>query len=232
MSQARWLVLIDFDGTLTSRDADFQIADALLPPERQGAYRPMAEAYERLEISTLRYFEAYLDLLGCSREAIANQAARIELRPGAAELLAFCRDHDLELRVVSEGLDAYIRPALDGAGLSWVPISCNRLKVDELGAFRILPALGAQPCERCLSCKGTHVRRARARGLKAAVIGDGASDLCAARLADLVLARDSLLEHCRREGIPHHPWESFAEVVELLRSHLLGHAATCRARQA
>ncbi|MBM4319001.1 MAG: HAD-IB family phosphatase [Deltaproteobacteria bacterium] len=216
-----WLVLVDFDGTLTATDGDFLVADALLGPERQGAYRPLAEAYDRLEISLAEYFAGYLALLGLDdpRPAIARVAATIQLRPGAAELLAWCRREGLMLRIASEGLDVYLQPALAAAGLGDVEVSCNRLVVEQ-GRCRVVPADGAEPCGRCLSCKGSIVRRAHAEGLRVAIVGDGASDLCAARQAELVLARGSLQAHCRREGIPFLPWETLEEVGALLRRYL------------
>lgn len=214
---AAWLVLVDFDGTLTLRDGDFVVADVLLGPERQGAYGPLAGAYERLEISLAEYFTGWLALLGLAepREEIAGASAAIPLRPGVHELVRCCRERGHELRIVSEGLDAYVEPVLARAGLGDLTVACNRL-VREGGAWRIRPAAGTEPCVRCLSCKGSHVRRAHARGQRVAVVGDGASDLCAARLADRVLARGSLADHCRREDIPFRAWDTLEEVAAWL----------------
>jgi 2-hydroxy-3-keto-5-methylthiopentenyl-1-phosphate phosphatase len=68
------------------------------------------------------------------------------------------------------------------------------------------------------------VRRAQAAGFRVALVGNGSSDLCGARLADLVLARDILLEHCKREGIACAAWESFEDVRAVLEGALRGGA--------
>ncbi|MBI5534181.1 MAG: HAD-IB family phosphatase [Deltaproteobacteria bacterium] len=223
---SRVLVLVDFDGTLTESDGDFQVADALLGPERQGAWKPLAEAYERLELSAAGYFTAWLDLLQLERpmESITRAGAAIPLRAGADALMDYCRQRGLGVRIASEGLDAYVRPALQAAGLSSVDLSCNRL-VEHPDGCQVLSAIDAGPCSRCLSCKAFHVRRARELGMRVIVVGDGASDLCGARLADVVIARGSLAEHCAREQIAYLPWQSLQDVVDAIGSSLEGDPA-------
>ena len=56
------------------------------------------------------------------------------------------------------------------------------------------------------------------------MIGDGRSDMCVASGADFVFARDSLAEHCERNGIPYAQFDSFAELPALL-AKLPSHAA-------
>jgi 2-hydroxy-3-keto-5-methylthiopentenyl-1-phosphate phosphatase len=52
------------------------------------------------------------------------------------------------------------------------------------------------------------------------LIGDGRSDFCLAGRADLVLAKDSLLKHCRTAGLPHIGFENFDEATALLAGWL------------
>jgi 2-hydroxy-3-keto-5-methylthiopentenyl-1-phosphate phosphatase len=47
------------------------------------------------------------------------------------------------------------------------------------------------------------------------VVGDGRSDFCVAGRADLVLAKSSLVEHCRRSALPHFAIENFDEATEI-----------------
>ncbi len=216
----RWRLLIDFDGTLTERDADFVIADAALGPAREGAYRPLAEAFEALQISTRQFFEGYLEIVGLTPEGFASHAHAVPLRSGLASLVAFCRERGVELHVVTEGLDVYVNPVLARMGLEGVPLSANRAIHLGEGRYEVAPGLDAESCERCLSCKGAHARRARAAGYRVALVGNGASDLCGAREADLVFARDTLLAHCQREGLAHESWLTFEDVRRVLARHL------------
>lgn len=49
------------------------------------------------------------------------------------------------------------------------------------------------------------------------VIGDSVTDFEAAKQADFVIARDMLLENCDREGIPHQGFETFYDVIDILK---------------
>jgi 2-hydroxy-3-keto-5-methylthiopentenyl-1-phosphate phosphatase len=213
-----WLILVDFDGTITARDADFVIADAARGPvAAQAVYGPLAAAYEGLEIGLAEYFEGYLTGLELSAAEIAAHAGAVPCRPGFPALVAACAAQGWGLRVVSEGLDVYIRPMLAALGAGGVTLSCNRLVEGDDGP-QVLPPADGEPCPRCLNCKGAHVRRAHAAGQRVVMVGNGASDLCAAREADLVFARDILAVLCAAEGIPFLAWEDFDAVLAGLPS--------------
>ena len=57
-------------------------------------------------------------------------------------------------------------------------------------------------------------------------VGDGVTDLCPARKADLVFARSRLLEECRAEGLPHVELRDFSDVVTELERRSVGLEAT------
>jgi len=81
------------------------------------------------------------------------------------------------------------------------------------------PRLG--DCPRCGpgACKAAVLRELRRPGDTVWVFGDGASDLCPAREADLVFARGHLADACAAEGLPWRPLdfgaarEALAEVT-------------------
>ena len=57
-------------------------------------------------------------------------------------------------------------------------------------------------------------------GRQIAYVGDGWSDRCAAKAADLVFARASLAQHLAEEGVDYVPFEDITDVREGLRSYL------------
>ncbi len=209
-------VLLDFDGTITLKDCDLMIADALLGTAAGHMYGPLVRAYEGLEIGAAEYFEGYLSGLGAAPGEIAAKAGEVPLRPGFRALVEWCRARGMSVRVLSEGLRLYIEPLMAAAGVGDLPVSANEVRCDGAGRFTVTPPPDAEPCNRCLNCKGAHVRRLQAAGHAVAIVGNGASDLCAARVADLVVARDGLLRHCRNLNISCVVWETFSEVRSAL----------------
>ena len=55
------------------------------------------------------------------------------------------------------------------------------------------------------------------RGLTTVLIGDGRSDQCIAREARYVFAKGSLLRFCQEENISHMPFDSFADILAVIR---------------
>jgi len=214
----RWTVILDFDGTITVRDADVVIAEAVLDDERLGIIHGLLTDYEQLRITTAQYFERYLDTLGLTPGEFAAHGASVVLRPGLVEFMAWCEAEQIELLVASEGLDVYIKPILAAAGAGHLPLSCNLARWDGT-RYQLVPAPDGESCTRCLTCKGALARRLKAAGRSVVMLGNGASDLCGARHADLVLARDSLLLHCERESIAHVRWTTLADARACVESY-------------
>ena len=49
-------------------------------------------------------------------------------------------------------------------------------------------------------------------GYEAVYVGDGFSDLHASKSADIVFAKDTLLKHCKKEGVECLPFKDFKDV--------------------
>ena len=87
----------------------------------------------------------------------------------------------------------------------------------------------------CLSASGTckcaRMRTLRQPGTTAVLIGDGASDFCAAREeADFVFAKGALLDFCREQALPHMAYTDFYDVKRVLSNPQQGpHDAERRA---
>ena len=57
----------------------------------------------------------------------------------------------------------------------------------------------------------------RASGLPVVFVGDGTSDRHAARVADVLFAKEPLASWCRQEGVAHYPVTDLSGVLRLLR---------------
>src|SRR6185436_1286893 len=120
------------------------------------------------------------------------------LDPDFPEFVRSARDLGDEVVVLSDGYEFYIREHLTRVGLGDLPYFANVARFEGGGLRPEFPHAGG--CGRCGNCKGAWAQMWRARGCEVRVVGDGFSDRCAARAADRVFARGSLLEWCRGEG--------------------------------
>jgi 2-hydroxy-3-keto-5-methylthiopentenyl-1-phosphate phosphatase len=69
--------------------------------------------------------------------------------------------------------------------------------------------------------KAAAVRAAATAGSRTVYVGDGLSDLAPAAVADVVLARrgGSLAAHCQAHGIACDEFDTFADVLRVVRAH-------------
>lgn len=207
-----WHILVDFDGTITKVDADVFVASRLLDAPRYKQALALFNAYENTEIGLLEYFYGYLSIVDINHPRFLECLNKVPIRRDLIRLIAPLIQHGV-VTIVSEGLDIYIRPILQQLGLGNAPTVFNRV-VDSKGTKRIIPDPMADSCDRCLSCKGSFIRKKRANhpSIKIAVIGNGASDLCAAKASDTVFARDTLALRCNDNEIDYIFWHNAADI--------------------
>ena len=217
-----WKIFCDFDGTISVED----VVDSLL--ERFG--RPGCEALERDwregRIGSRECMSGQIELLDMSRAQLDRHVAQSQIDPHFPEFVADARRSGAALSILSDGLDEVIRAILGRVGLAGLPISANRLRPAGRRRWRLDSPFQRPGCGSG-TCKCECVERGRGQpGSRTLLIGDGASDFCAARQVDFVFAKRDLLERCRREGIPCLPIADFREARALLPA-LLEDRALC-----
>jgi 2-hydroxy-3-keto-5-methylthiopentenyl-1-phosphate phosphatase len=137
------------------------------------------------------------------------------LRAGFVEFAKFCEEKQLDLRIVSDGFNGYIRPILEQNNLS-IPYYANDIEVADDGTLTVNFQHSRESCRHCGSCKCAHLLAHAADEDTIVYIGDGYSDMCPVQMSDIVFARDQLLKHCEAMSIQHHPFHDFYEVQAML----------------
>lgn len=199
-------VLVDFDGTISVADVGNRLLDELTG----GRAMRVVDSWKRGEMGSRECLIRECALARGTREEVRAFAARQAVDPSFASFLGRAERDGWRVRVVSDGLDAYIRVILDREGWSTLPLEANRVRFT---AGRLLPSFpyAGRGCGRCGNCKGGAVAAARRYG-PVVFVGNGLSDRCGAREADLVFAKDDLARFCRRENIPFAPFRTFEDV--------------------
>ncbi len=210
----RALVFCDFDGTATEQDAQ----QAIMTHFTGDAWRPINDVWTRGQVTTAQRAAVQWGLVRASPEAVrAFVMEAVTFTPGFPAFVAWCQTEGHPLHLVSDGFDLYIDPLLAREGLAHLPRTVNHLTLDGgTPQFRFQHQNPA--CDRCGNCKRWILEQARAADPDARIVylGDGVSDLCPARVADVVLARRALLERCQVVELPCYPFDDFDTVRAIL----------------
>jgi 2-hydroxy-3-keto-5-methylthiopentenyl-1-phosphate phosphatase len=208
------VVFCDFDGTAAEQEVIVALFRAFGPP----GWETVRDAIIDGTISVREGVGNIFAQVPSARvPEMVEYARRItSLRRGFREFLDYCRVRDHRFLLTSGGVDFFIYPILDGL-LSRDQIYCNSSDCGGPTVRILWPHRCDEQCRAdCGMCKPSIMRRFPSERYCRVVIGDGVTDLQAAKLADLVIARDLLVVKCQAAGIPHEPFETFYDVMAVL----------------
>ncbi len=216
--QKKALVLSDFDGTISRVDVGDGILGRFAQKCREAIDREVVkgnmgsrEAYEkiapmvRVDAGRLRAY-----VLKCSA-----------IDPFFVRFYRLAGKKGVDVKIVSDGLDFYIRAILEKHRLGEIEFYSNTVVFGENDALTFdFPRANAL-CGRCGTCKSRILHEHRLMYERIIYVGDGHSDICPSQYADLVFAKGELLKKCRRESaVPYRAFHDFREVSEYLKKNV------------
>ncbi len=207
----RLAVFCDYDGTFAKQDVGSTIARTHAADRRKALWKRL----ERGELDAWAYNLELLDGLPLPESELAEFLKTIEIDPGGRALIAWCEERGIPFRILSDGFDYNLERLQRIHGVRFAHDS-NRLWYEN-GRWRIAARYPDARCS-CKTgvCKAARIRDFRALHPNARVvhIGNGrVSDLCGARAADVVFAKDSLAEELAKQGVAFEAFETLHDVV-------------------
>ncbi|MET0332050.1 MAG: MtnX-like HAD-IB family phosphatase [Dyella sp.] len=212
-----WSILCDFDGTISVED----VIDSLLDRFGRPGWEALEQDWRAGKIGSRECMSGQVSLLDMSRAELDRHLDTLWIDHAFPAFVAKTRELNTPMRIVSDGLDHAIHAILGRYGLDGLPLAANRLSSISARGWQLDSPYQADGC-RSGTCKCACVTQARASGAKTLLIGDGASDFCAADRVDFVFAKNRLIEHCRAAGIPYVAITGFEDAIELLPELLAG----------
>ena len=208
-------IACDFDGTITRNDTLHLIVARYGEPGLWEAIEPRLRAGElTLEQAMQEEFASVRATPEQVRELVLGEAG---LRAGFSEFVAWARDRGHRLVILSSGFRSVIDAVLERWGLGHLEVASHEAAFTPQGT-RLVWADRGERCAVCgRRCK-RHDVRVRHDGETLVLVGDGVSDRCVARMAEVVFARAHLSRDLTVDGVPFVPFEDFHEVREALEA--------------
>lgn len=204
--------MVDFDGTITQNDVGALIFDTFAREENDGIVTLWLEG----QISSRECLERLCQLVNISKRELEKFVLGQKIDEKFCDFVDLCKCKRFELVILSDGLDFYIELILKKFGLEKLPFYSNVLRFEGNKLKPRFPYFD-RGCGNCGNCKRYHLTRLKSRGQKVVYVGDGLSDKCAVREADLVFAKNDLSKFCDAEEIQHYRFGDFGDVIKILR---------------
>ncbi|MCL9684272.1 MtnX-like HAD-IB family phosphatase [Legionella maioricensis] len=206
------IFLVDFDGTISINDT----IDVMLELFASKEYLAIEMRWKNNEISSMECMKRQFELIRAEEAALINYMDSIDID---LSFIDFCH-YALKLgaiAIASDGIDYPIRKILEKHQINNIPVFANKIKIIEGGASISFPyasnCIKQSGCCKCSVSRNLCITQKK----KIVLIGNGQSDMCLAERADVVFAKDSLKDFCISKGIPFNGFNSFMDIVVLMK---------------
>jgi 2-hydroxy-3-keto-5-methylthiopentenyl-1-phosphate phosphatase len=203
------IIFSDFDGTITTVDTCWAMVTAFA----SDGWEKINRLWEEKKLSTEECANATFALFDANPGDLQKLLKTIEIDPDFPEFARLAQNHGDRLVVLSDGYDMNIRTIFNKYAID-LPYYSNKLRYN--GRFQIECTYKNQACGICGTCKTSLLERLKKDGDEVVYIGDGNSDFCAAKHADRVFAKGSLLKHCAENGIKVTPFQHFGDIIRAM----------------
>jgi 2-hydroxy-3-keto-5-methylthiopentenyl-1-phosphate phosphatase len=206
----RMLILCDFDGTVSTVDMGNEILNRFTDK----GWEEIDRAYCAGEIgSRLAYTQVASLFTGSRAQMLEFVSSREKIDPHFLEFYRFCQSRGVDLKIVSDGLDFYIDAILKKNHLEDIEFFSNVTVFQHGNKLSIeFPRMNNE-CEKCGTCKKGVLRDYRSNYDRVIYVGNGYSDVCPAKDADLVFAKEVLYEKFREDGTACVHYENFRDIL-------------------
>ena len=206
------IIQCDFDGTITTNNISLVLREKFAI----GNWRKIESDYLGGHITVEQSNKLQFALIEESREKLEAFARKnAEIRPGFLEFVRYCQESAIPFAIVSSGLDFYIEAVLDKIGASDLELHCAQTSFTKDGIT--VSYAGPDGGTVREGFKKKYLAWLRKRGGRVVYIGDGLSDLEAARQADHVFATGHLLDLLDTYSIERSAFSDFYDLQRQIR---------------
>ncbi|MCL5030556.1 MAG: MtnX-like HAD-IB family phosphatase [Bacteroidetes bacterium] len=210
----KFKVFVDFDGTITKLD----VGDSIF--RQFGNKEEVDKIIEDLLDDKISAKQCWLSLCESTGKIDKNKfdefISTMEIDESFPSIVNFCKQNEIELFVLSDGFDYYIKKIFEKENLQDIKIYSNKLTIGEDGKLiPSFPFLDSQ-CTTSANCKRNHIINHSSDEDFTVFIGDGNSDKYTVQFCDFIFAKDDLLKFCEAERITYFPFKNFYEVITKL----------------
>ncbi|MBI1953354.1 MAG: MtnX-like HAD-IB family phosphatase [Candidatus Omnitrophica bacterium] len=207
------LIACDFDGTLTRQDTLVTILDSFGSP----SWREVQQKVVSGEIPIREGLAAEMASVRANREQLIELLTQqVGVDPAFSGFLHLTRREGVPLVCLTGGFDLCVETVLKKEGLWPLPYLANRLLKDN-GSWHVEFPYPSATCAACGHCKADPIRGWNEQGYTTVFVGNGVTDRCPARVANLTFAKEELGQWCQSQGLPWVPYENFSDVEQELR---------------
>ncbi len=176
---------LDFDGTITKND----VVGTMITTFCREGWKEINERWERKELSTEECARLTFKLFEAAESDFYRVLDRVEFDESFGLFVKLCKQRGEDIYILSDGYDVMIKYLLDKHEFAGLPFYANRLLLKN-GRYNIDCPFLNRECRQCGTCKRSILQVLKKQSCQSVYVGDGFSDTCVIRVADVVFAKN------------------------------------------
>ena len=215
--QKKALFISDFDGTVCTVD----VGNKVLGHFTKNSWDDIDREYIRGSIGSRAAYTKIAPMVTTNSVRLRAYVLKVaKIDPFFARFYRLARKKGVDVKIVSDGLDFYIRTIMEKHHLGEIEFFSNAVVFGNNDTVTFDFPEANVLCGRCGTCKNKILNEHRLMYEQIIYIGDGHSDICPSRYADFVFAKKVLLQKCEEEETtPYQRFQDFSVIHAYLKKN-------------
>jgi len=210
------IIFFDFDNTIATCDV---FDNMLLLFSRDDRWVELEKRWRSGKIGSKTCLEGQLRGMDLDKKSLDAYLPKIKLDPYFKRLYRFLQAKKVKTVVLSDNFDYILNRVLKMNGIKKLKVYANKLSFPRDKVITDYPFKN-KDCQICAHCKTKNILAKSPKGSIIIYVGDGASDACPAKYANLVFAKDNLLRHLKDSKLDYISFHNLKDVVTYLKRKL------------
>ncbi|WP_372519467.1 MtnX-like HAD-IB family phosphatase [Candidatus Ruminimicrobiellum ovillum] len=214
------IVLIsDFDGTISKKDFFYMVIDTLLK-DKKDALAPWND-YLNGKIKHIDALTGIFSQIHLTQQELDEFISTIEVDPFFYDTAKYCMEKKIPFYICSAGTNYYIKKRIvDTLSKYNIILISNDATYSQQDGMKLVAPEETSPYYNSNTgiSKEKIVQKLKDDGFFTIYAGDGKPDFKSAQIADVVFAKDMLLELCKEKNIKTKPFNDFKDILNYIRS--------------
>jgi 2,3-diketo-5-methylthio-1-phosphopentane phosphatase len=210
------IVFFDFDNTIATCDV---FDNMLLLFSRDDRWVELEKKWKSGRIGSRTCMEYQLRGMDLSKKSLDAYLPKIKFDPYFKTLYKFLLAKKVKTVILSDNFDYILNRILKINGVKRLKVLANKLSFLRDKIVTDYPFKN-KDCQLCAHCKTKNLLARAPKDSIIIYVGDGTSDICPAKNAHLVFAKDNLLKHFKDNKLNHIAFHNLKEVFNHLKRKL------------
>lgn len=212
----KYTVFFDFDNTITKLDV---LDDILERFSSDNKWIALEKKWRAGSIGSRECLDGQMRGVRITKSRLERYLRTIKIDPYFKRLVKLLASHRIKTLILSDDFDLVLKSVLKNNKISGVDVYSNSLKVE---GDKLIPSFPFtnKDHNKCAHCKKENLLLNMGKDSVTVYVGDGLSDVCPAKSANIVFAKGYLGEYFKKEGLPCIPIVSLKDVYNYFKRSL------------